>query len=96
MNRIVFLVANQRCGYCRKFMPVIEANLRAMNDTARGLCTIAHEDQPEGKAWFNKLAYRGGVPCVVALNEKNQVLRIEPGYKPTEKLGPLLAELMMA
>ncbi|MGA0021080.1 TlpA family protein disulfide reductase [Vulcanococcus sp.] len=96
MNQIVFLVNNQRCGYCRKFAPVIEANLQAMNDKARSLCVVAHENEPEGKEWFKRLGYKGGIPCVAAIKPDGTVLEMIPGYKPTEKLGPLLARLMMA
>lgn len=96
MNRIVFLMANHRCGYCRKFEPVINANLQAMNDAARARCVVAQENTPEGMEWFKRLGYRGGVPCVAALRDDNTVIELVPGYKPTEKLGPLLAQLMMA
>ena len=95
MNQHVFLVNNERCGYCRKFAPVIEKNLKAMNDTARARCVVAHQNTPEGKEWFDRLSYHGGIPCVVALNDQGDVIAQEPGYKPTEKLGPMLARLMM-
>lgn len=96
MNQIVFLVNNERCGFCKKFAPVIDANLKAMNDAARERCVVAHQNTPEGKAWFDRLNYRGGIPCVAALRDDGTVIEMVPGYKPTEKLGPLLAQLMMA
>lgn len=94
-NRIYFLVNMERCGYCRKFSPVMETNLAAMNDRARARCVIADYNTPEGRAVFEQLGYRGGVPCTAAVKESGEVLAMEAGYRDNKKLGPLLARLMM-
>ena len=95
MNQIVFLVDNQRCGYCRKFAPVIESNLRSMNDQARQQFIVDDKSQPDGGDWFKKLEYRGGIPCV-ALIKDGQVAVLEPGYKDTARLAPMLAKMYMS
>lgn len=95
-NRVYFLVNMERCGYCRKFAPVMETNLAAMNSRARELCTIADINTPEGRAVFDRLGYRGGVPCTAAVRPSGEVVAMEAGYRDNKKLGPLLARLMMA
>lgn len=95
-NQIFFLMNTKTCGYCRKFAPVLESNLSAMRGCAKSACTVAHQDTPEGKAVFEQLGYRGGIPCVVAVRPNGEMLAMEAGYKDTKTLGPLLAKLMMA
>lgn len=95
-NQIYFLMNTVTCGYCRKFAPVLESNLNAMRSCARSACTVAHANTPEGQAVFEKLRYKGGIPCVVAVRPDGEVIATERGYKDTKSLGPLLAQLMMA
>lgn len=95
MNQIVILVNNKTCGYCRKFAPVIERVVKSMSPQAQLNVTVADRNDPDGAGWFSKLSYRGGIPCVVALKDGEPFEQV-PGYKPDDKLAPLLAKLMMA
>jgi hypothetical protein len=38
------------CGWCRKFQPVLESNVAAMNDRARAAVRVIDLSTPEGKA----------------------------------------------
>ncbi len=88
-NDIYFLVNMQRCGWCRKFKPVMDANIKAMNEDAQAQIHVADSSTPEGAAIHKKLGWTGGVPCTAAVND-NKIVQAQPGYMDNKKLAPLL------
>lgn len=88
-NEIYFLVNMKRCGWCRKFKPVMDSNIKAMNETAQSQIHIADSSTPEGAAIHKQLGWNGGVPCTAAVHD-GKILQAQPGYMDNQKLAPLL------
>lgn len=81
----------QRCGWCRKFKPVLEANIKAMNEDAQAQVFVADSSTPEGAAIHKQLGWKGGVPCTAAVRD-NKIVQAHPGYMDNKKLAPLLVQ----
>lgn len=94
-NDIYFLVNMQRCGWCRKFKPVMEANIKAMSEEAQGQVHIADSSTPEGAAIHQQLGWKGGVPCVASVRD-GKVIQTQPGFMDNKVLAPLLYQFFNA
>lgn len=92
MTEIYFLMNVKTCGYCRKFEPVLKANIKAMNEDYQARCHIADRNEPGGAEIFKQLNYRGGIPCTIAVKDGKKVAEI-PGYKDSNQLAEMLYQL---
>lgn len=92
MNQIYVLMNTKTCGYCRKFDPVIRANIKAMNEEYQSNVIIADRVDAGGDAIFKKLGYSGGVPCMIAVKDGQQVAKV-PGYKPSDQTAVVLYQM---
>jgi thiol-disulfide isomerase/thioredoxin len=77
------------CGWCRKFKPVLESNVAAMNDRARAAVQVVDLSTPEGKETQTRLRFSGGIPALVALKDGQEVYR-RAGYQD----GPAFADTL--
>lgn len=68
------------CGWCKKFKPVLESNLRAMNPRAQNMVEIIELNTPEGKAKANSMGFSGGIPCLIGKKNGTEVYN-KPGYQ---------------
>lgn len=68
------------CGWCKKFRPVLEQNIRAMNPKAQERVKVLELDTAEGKAKAQELQFSGGIPCLIATKNGSEVYK-KPGYQ---------------
>ena len=81
MSFNLYAVVNFRtCGWCKKFKPVLETNVKAMNVKAQQAFTLVDLDTPEGKAKAQELQFSGGIPCLIATKGETEVYR-KAGYQ---------------
>ncbi len=89
----LYAVVNYKtCGYCRKFKPVLEGVIKSMNVPAQKRVEIVDLETTRGQELKKKLKFSGGIPCLVAIKDDEQIL-FEPGYKDTKTLAKLLLDL---
>lgn len=86
------MLDTQRCGWCKKFEPVVKANVRAMNSRHQKKFHIVDLTTAEGKAQAQELGHSGGIPNVIATSNGQQVYQ-EAGYKDGPKFANLLFQL---
>ena len=60
------ILDTKRCGWCKKFEPVVKANVRAMAPRHQKKFQIVDLQTDEGKALANELKHSGGIPNVIA------------------------------
>ena len=92
MFKLYALVNYQTCGWCRKFRPALETNMRAMNPTAQKMVEVVDLDTPQGKATQKRIGFNGGIPCLIATKNDQEVYR-KAGYQDPETLARTLANL---
>ena len=89
----LYAVVNYKtCGWCKKFKPVLDANLRAMNPKAQAMVEVVQIDTPEGKQIQKALGYQGGIPCLIARKGDTEVYK-QPGYQDGPKFANTLFTL---
>ncbi|ACT65572.1 predicted protein [Cyanophage PSS2] len=89
----IYAVVNYRtCGFCRKFRPVLESVIKSMNPKAQKMIEIVDLETPKGKAKQAELKFKGGIPCIIAHVDGQEVHK-EPGYKDTTRFSQLLIKL---
>lgn len=89
----LYAVVNYRtCGWCKKFRPVLEANIKAMNPAAQRLVRVVDLDTPEGKAKAQELNFSGGIPCLIATKGGTEVYKA-PGFQDGAKFAQTLFTL---
>lgn len=93
MGLKIYAVVNYKtCGWCKKFRPVLESNVKAMNPKAQAMVEVVALDTPEGKAKAQELKFSGGIPCLIAQKDGIEVLK-DPGYKDSTKFAQVLFSL---
>lgn len=85
------IVNYKTCGWCRKFQPVLETNLKAMNTRAQERVKMVQLDTKEGQELANELGFSGGIPCLIAKKGDQEVYR-KPGYQD----GPTFANTVFS
>lgn len=89
----LYAVVNYRtCGWCKKFKPVLESNVRAMNPASQKAFELVDLDTPEGKAKAAEIGHSGGIPCLIARKGDTEVYR-QPGYQDGPKFATTLFSL---
>lgn len=92
-NLAIFAVVNYKtCGWCKKFRPVLEQNLKAMNERAQSRFKVLELDTAEGKEAAQNLGFSGGIPCVIATKGDTEVYR-KAGYQETKAFANTLFTL---
>lgn len=86
------ILDTKRCGWCKKFEPVIKANVRAMNERAQKKFTVVDLQTEEGRALAAQLQHSGGIPNVIATAGGQQVYQ-EAGFKDGPKFANVLFQL---
>lgn len=76
MSFTLYAVVNYKtCGWCKKFRPVLEQNIRAMNEKAQGMVQVLQLDTAEGQAKAKEIGFSGGIPCLIATKGESEVYR---------------------
>ena len=89
----LYAVVNYRtCGWCKKFRPVLEANIKAMNPKSQRHVKIVDLDSPEGKAKAQELQFSGGIPCLIGTKGGTEVYK-SPGFQDGPKFANTLFTL---
>ena len=91
LNVYVFL-DTKRCGWCRKFEPVVKSNVRAMAPRHQSKFQIVDLTTDAGRAQAQQLGHSGGIPNVIATSGDQQVYQ-EAGYKDGNKFANVLFNL---
>ena len=90
---ILYAVVNYKtCGWCKKFKPVLTQNVRAMNTRAQKKVQVLELDTAEGQAKAKEIGFSGGIPCLIARVEDQEVYRA-PGYQDSSKFAQTLFSL---
>lgn len=90
---ILYAVVNYKtCGWCKKFKPVLERNIRAMNPRSQQKVQVLELDTEEGKAKAREIGFSGGIPCLIARVGDQEVYR-QPGFQDEEKFSGTLFTL---
>lgn len=90
--KLYALVNYRTCGWCKKFKPVLESNLRAMNPKAQAKVEVVNLDSPEGKATAQKLGFSGGIPCLIGTKNGTEIYNA-PGFQDGAKFANTLFTL---
>lgn len=89
----LYAVVNyQTCGWCKKFRPVLESNVKAMNPKAQRHVEVVMLDTPEGKRKAQELQFQGGIPCLIA-KKGDTVVYNQPGFQDGPKFANTLFTL---
>ena len=89
----LYAVVNYKtCGWCKKFRPVLESNVKAMNATSQKKVVVVELDTPEGQSLSKKLKFSGGIPCLIATKGETEVYK-QPGYQDAPKFANTLVTL---
>ena len=89
----IYAVVNYKtCGWCKKFRPVLEQNLRAMNAKAQRQVQVLELDTEEGQAGAKGLNFSGGIPCLIATKGDTEVYR-KAGYQEPGQFAQTLFTL---
>lgn len=86
------ILDTKRCGWCKKFEPVVKANVRAMAPRHQKKFQIVDLQTDEGKALAQELKHSGGIPNVIATAGGQQVYQ-EAGFKDGPKFANVLFQL---
>lgn len=90
---LIYAVVNFRtCGWCKKFQPVLKSNVEAMNPRSQKMVEIVDLDTPEGKAKAAELGFSGGIPCLIA-HKNGQEVYNKPGYQDGKTFAQTLFTL---
>lgn len=89
----LYAVVNYKtCGWCKKFRPVLESNIKAMNEKAQARVAVVELDTPKGQALAKKLNFSGGIPCLIGTKGSMEVYR-QPGFQDAPKFANTLFTL---
>lgn len=89
----LYAVVNFRtCGWCKKFRPVLESNIKAMNPRSQQMVQLVDLDTPEGKAKAQELGFSGGIPCLIGKKGAAEVYN-KPGYQDGKAFAQTLFTL---
>lgn len=90
----LYAVVNYKtCGWCKKFRPVLESNIKAMNERAQKKVQVVNLETPEGMALAKELNFSGGIPCLIGSKGETEVYR-QPGYQDSAKFANTLFTLL--
>jgi len=92
MFKLYAVVNYQTCGWCKKFRPVLESKVKAMNPRAQASVEVVNLDTPEGKAKAKELDFSGGIPTLIAKKGETEVYR-QPGFQDATKFAQTLFTL---
>ena len=90
--KLYAIVNYQTCGWCKKFRPVLESNVKAMNPRSQGMVEVVKLDTPEGKRKAQELGFSGGIPTLLATKNGTEVYR-QPGFQDAPKFASTLFTL---
>ena len=89
----LYAVVNYKtCGWCKKFKPVLEKNIRAMNPRAQGMVEVLELDTEAGMKKAREIGFSGGIPCLIARVGDQEVYR-QPGFQDEAKFSGTLFTL---
>jgi len=92
MFKLYAIVNYQTCGWCKKFRPVLESNVKAMNVKAQKHVEVVDLTTAEGKQKAQDLGFSGGIPCLQAFVGDHRVYN-QPGFQDGEKFASTLFTL---
>lgn len=86
------IVNYKTCGWCKKFRPVLESNVKAMNPASQKKVVVVDLQTPEGQGLSKKLNFSGGIPCLIATKGETEVYK-QPGFQDGPKFASTLFTL---
>lgn len=90
---ILYAIVNYKtCGWCKKFKPVIETNIKAMNPKAQSKVKVVDLTTAEGQRLAQEIGHSGGIPNLIARVGDAEVYR-QPGYQDGTKFAQTLFNL---
>lgn len=91
MFKLYAIVNYNTCGWCKKFRPVLEQNVKAMNPKFQAMVEVVDLTTAEGQAKKDELQFSGGIPCLIAKKDDLEVYR-KPGFQD----GPTFATTLFS